>query len=234
MHPLKVFVLSAVSILVVAACGAVGWHMGVRTGDTAPAAGEASVSEAVQNMPDSVPVVMFLGDSYSKGIGASGNGKRWTTLASAAMGWSEINVAEGGSGYTTRYLGQPTDYGIKLDVVAAAKPDIAIVSGGRNDYEAGAATVTGAAAASLLAAIESAAPDARLIVTSPIWDAGTPPADFAVLIEGVKKAASDAGAEYVDIGEPLAGHQEMMDTDELHPNDAGHRAIAMAVVDAIG
>ncbi|MDJ0467304.1 SGNH/GDSL hydrolase family protein [Rhodococcoides fascians] len=117
----------------------------------------------------------FLGDSYSKGIGASSNGKRWTTLVSAAMEWSELNLAEGGSGYTTTYLGQKTDYSIKLDVIAAAQPDIVVVSGGRNDYEAGTSTIVGAVAASLFESIKSTAPNADLIVTSPIWDSTNPP-----------------------------------------------------------
>ena len=137
-----VLISIAVSVLVVAFSGIVGWQIGSRS--------EASQAAApARSIPDSVPVVAFLGDSYSKGIGASSNGKRWTTLVSAAMGWSELNLAEGGSGYTTTYLGQKTDYSIKLEVIAAAQPDIVVVSGGRNDYEAGTSAVVGAIAASL-------------------------------------------------------------------------------------
>ncbi|MDV8023649.1 SGNH/GDSL hydrolase family protein [Rhodococcus sp. IEGM 1330] len=218
----------AVSVLFVAFSGIVGWQIGSR-------------SEPVQagpvlerSIPDSVPVVAFLGDSYSRGIGASTTGKRWTTLVSAAMGWSELNLAEGGSGYTTTYLGQKTDYGIKMDVIAAAQPDIVVVSGGRNDYEAGTATVTGAVALSLFEAIKAAAPDAELMVTSPIWDSTEPPADFATLINGVKSAAAQADAQYLDIGEPLAGRPDMIDPDGLHPNDAGHRAIAEQTTNTMG
>lgn len=219
-------VYAAVSILVVAFSGVVGWQIGSRT--------EAPGTErAVRVIPNSVPVVAFLGDSYSQGIGASTSGSRWTTLVSASMGWSELNLAEGGSGYTTTYLGQKTDYAIKLDVIAAAQPDIVVVSGGRNDYEAGTSSVTGAVAASLFAAIRSVAQNAELVVTRPIWDSTRPPAEFATLVDGVQGAASNAGARYLDISEPLIDRPEMIDPDGLHPNDAGHRAIAEAVVRAI-
>ncbi|MBJ7323337.1 MAG: SGNH/GDSL hydrolase family protein [Rhodococcus sp.] len=222
----RVLIAIVASVLVVAFSGIVGWQIGSRS-EAPPAAAQAL------SIPDSVPVVAFLGDSYSKGIGASSNGQRWTTLVSAAMGWSELNLAEGGSGYTTSYLGQKTDYGIKLDVVAAAQPDVVVVSGGRNDYEAGTASVTGAVASSLFAAIKAAAPNTEVIVTSPIWDSTEPPADFPTLIDGVKAATASAEARYLDIGEPLAGRQDMIDPDGLHPNDAGHRAIAETVLGLI-
>lgn len=219
----RIFVYLAISALVVAFSGVVGWQIGSRS-DIPQAAPPDTPS-----VPESVPVVAFLGDSYSKGIGASTNGKRWTTLVSAAMGWSELNLAEGGSGYTTTYLGQKTDYSIKLDVITAAQPDIVVVSGGRNDYEAGAASITGAVALSLFEAIKAVAPNTQVIVTNPIWDSTEPPADFATLIDGVEAAASNAGTLYLDIGEPLADHPEWIDPDGLHPNDAGHWAIAQVM-----
>ncbi|OZD63129.1 SGNH/GDSL hydrolase family protein [Rhodococcus sp. 06-1460-1B] len=222
-----VLISIAVSVLVVAFSGIVGWHIGSRSEAPQTAAPPA------WSIPDSVQVVAFLGDSYRKGIGASSNGQRWTTLVSAAMGWSELNLAEDGSGYTTSYLGQKTDYGIKLDVIAAAQPDVVVVSGGRNDYEAGTASVTGAIASSLFDAIKSAAPNTEVIVTSPIWDSTEPPANFPTLIDGVKAATASAEGRYLDIGEPLADHPDMIDPDRLHPNNAGHRAIASAVVSAL-
>ncbi|MDV8055975.1 SGNH/GDSL hydrolase family protein [Rhodococcus sp. IEGM 1343] len=189
-----------------------------------------------------MPVVALLGDSYSKGIAASTNGKCSTTLVSAAMGWSELNLAEGGSGYTTSYLGQKTDYGIKLDVMPR-QPDTAVVSGGRNDYEAGTPSVTGAVASSLFEATKAAAPSTQVIVTSPIWNSTEPPADFATQIDAANHSAAHADTRYLDIGEPLAGRSNIgeplagrsntIDSDGLYPNDAGRRAIAEAVVSVL-
>lgn len=149
------------------------------------------------------------------------------------MGWSELNLAEGGSGYTTTYLGQKTDYSIKSDVIAAAQPDIVVVSGGRNDHEAGTASIAGAVALSLFEAIKVAAPHTALMVTSPIWDSTEPPAEFTTLIEGVEIAAERADARYFDIGEPLADHSDLLGPDGLHPNDSGHRCIAEAITSRV-
>ncbi|WP_410482257.1 GDSL-type esterase/lipase family protein [Rhodococcus sp. ANT_H53B] len=117
-----------------------------------------------------------------------------------------------------------------MDVVAAPKPDIIVVSGVRNNYEAGTSSVTGAVALSLFEAIEAAAPSTEVIVTDPIWDSTEPPADFAPLIDGVKAAAASAEARYLDIDEALADHPDMMDPDGLRPNDAGHQTVAGAAL----
>ncbi|MDJ0428014.1 SGNH/GDSL hydrolase family protein [Rhodococcus fascians] len=220
-------VFALVSLLIVTLSGFVGWQIG-SSSDTS----HALPSTSSRPIPESVPVVAFLGDSYSKGIGASSNGSRWTTLVSAAMGWSELNLAEGGSGYTTTQLGQKTDYSIKLDVIAAAQPDIVVVSGGRNDYEAGTAAIIAAVAASLFESIRALAPNSELIVTSPIWDSTKSPPEFATVVNGIKTATEGAGACYLDLREPLAGHQSMIDADGLHPNNSGHRAIAETTVEA--
>lgn len=227
-HLTTVF-FALVSMLVVALSGLVGWQIG-----SSSAPSHALPSTSSRTIPDSVPVVAFMGDSYTKGIGASSNGKRWTTLVSAAMGWSELNLAEGGSGYATTYLGQKTDYSIKLDVIAAAQPDIVVVSGGRNDYEAGTSPVVGVTAASLFESIKTLVPNAELIVTSPIWDSSMAPPDFATLVEAVKAAANSADARHIALDEPLAQHPWLLDLDGLHPNDAGYRVIAETVVTAMG
>lgn len=212
---LVVAVLASAMVLLVS--GVIGWNLGSRDGMRAE---EPSV-------PTSVPVVVFLGDSYAEGVGASSIGKRWTTLGSAAMGWSEINASASGMGYTTTYQGLPTNYSTRVDVVAAAKPDIVVVSGGRNDYQS--ADIT-AAAVSLFEKVRAAAPDARLVVISPIWDSTPVPGGFVSVTDEVRRAADTAGAEYIDVGQPLGGHPDMIEPDGLHPNDLGHRAIASAVV----
>ncbi len=218
-----------VAIIVIAlGCAALGWAVGRSTTGESGAVSATDPNPVV--VPDSVPVVAFIGDSYSQGIGASTIGSRWTTLAAASMGWSELNLSEGGTGYTTSYEGKQTDYSTKIAEVAAAKPDIVVISGGRNDYQAGNSTVAGTAAVTLLGMLHSVVPDADLVVVSPVWDSSVPPEEFDEMANGIEMAAVSSGVEFVNIGEPLAAHPEMMAADGLHPNDAGHHAIAERVV----
>lgn len=220
-------VLAAVlaSVVVIVISGVVGWKIGTNR--------EADLVAAGPKIPASVPVVVFLGDSYSSGTGASSIGTRWSTLVSASLGWSEINASSPGMGYTTNYQGQATNYDTKVDVVAAAQPDIVVISGGRNDFGAGTSTMVSTAAESLYDVVKASAPEAEILVISPIWDSTTPPPDFSAMVDAVRQSTESAGTEYLDIGEPLGNHPEMIDSDGLHPNDLGHRAIAERVVDAV-
>ena len=45
-------------------------------------------------------------------------------------------------------------------------------------------------------------------------------------------AASAAGAKYVDLGQPLAGREDFVIEDGVHPADAGYAAIAAAFTQA--
>ncbi|WP_037184421.1 SGNH/GDSL hydrolase family protein [Rhodococcoides fascians] len=220
-----------VSLLVLIVSGIAGWSIGSMYEHLGQGNGP---SAGVPDVPTSVPVVAFIGDSYGQGIGASSAGTRWTTLASAALGWSEMNLAVGGTGYTTSYLGQPTDYATKVESVRAAQPDIIVVSGGRNDHLTSGPPEIGMAAAALYGQLRSAAPDAELVVVSPIWEATDIPAEFAAIIDSIRRAAEGASVKYLDIGEPLSGHPDLVVADGLHPNDAGHHKIAEHVVAVVG
>ncbi|WP_037158573.1 SGNH/GDSL hydrolase family protein [Rhodococcoides fascians] len=220
-----------VSLLVLIVSGIAGWSIGSMSEHLGQGNGP---SAGVPDVPTSVPVVAFIGDSYSQGIGASSAGTRWTTLASAALGWSEMNLAVGGTGYTTSYLGQPTDYATKVESVRAAQPDIIVVSGGRNDYLTSSPPEIGTAAAALYGQLRSTVPDAELVVVTPIWEATDIPAEFTEIIDSIRRAAEGASVKYLDIGEPLSGHPDLVVADGLHPNDAGHHKIAEHVVAVVG
>jgi lysophospholipase L1-like esterase len=147
------------------------------------------------------------------------------------------NFAKGGTGYLKEFKsgGAPAcgtdacpNYLEMIPAVAAARPDVVIVAGGRNDgklyTQALAANV-----ASVYAELRKALPDAKIIGLSPIWAADNPEPDISQYKAGVQAAVESVGGTYVDLGEPFAGHPEMITSDGVHPNTLGHKHLADVV-----
>lgn len=174
--------------------------------------------------------VVFIGDSYTSGTGAANPLHRWTTKLSEDLGWSETNLGNGGTGYFNQ--GGTTNYAGVVQEAVDANPAVVVVSGGRNDVGFGAQRFT-PAVADFFSALRGGLPNATVIVTSPIYDDDAGPDAVAELAAAVKANAEAAGATYVDIGEPLLGHPELVAADGVHPNDAGHAAIYAAVRQAV-
>lgn len=194
-----------------------------RQGQPAPAYSGPTLNPT--STTQSGPVVAFIGDSYSVGVG--GDGTKWTSLVSAHEGWQEKNFAVGGTGYTvTHGCGQKTclTYAQMVPQVVEVKPSIVIVSGGRNDP----ADFDPAVVSKTFQTIRAALPQAQIVATSPLWGATKPPASLGVLAQTVQKAVTSVGGRYVDLGQPLYGHPEWMTSDNVHPKAAGYRAIAEA------
>lgn len=176
------------------------------------------------------PLVAFIGDSYSAGAGGT-PGLGWTSVLSQTKQWTEKNVALGGTGYVAT-AGQegcgldfcPNYEGVVEEVVLSS-PSMVIISGGRNDRWVPAGDVE-AKAAELFTTLQARLPEAKIIVTSPIWDDDPAPKDIAEVIAAVQSAAESAQVTYVDLGQPLAGHPEMLSADGVHPNDLGYAEIA--------
>jgi len=185
--------------------------------------------------------VAFIGDSYSAGAGAS-RGMAWTKQLADEMGWKHQVFAMGGTGYATSVDGALSEQACGKDYcesyvevapeVIDYGPELVIVSGGRNDLGKGAEAV-GAAAADLFQTLKKELPDARVIVTSPIWDAREKPAELIAIGEAVESAAKKAEATYLDIGEPLAGKFDIMTDDQVHFHDEGHTLLAQEVLPRI-
>lgn len=182
-----------------------------------------------------VPAVGFLGDSYTAGDGSTNRAVRWTTLLSKQRNWVEINAGYGGTGYgTAGRLAGGTPYAARVPqavtgVADAVKP-IIIVSGGRNDYsEKTPADVLSAGITKTFTDLRAAAPKARIVALSPIWDDDPAPEALAAIGAEVKAAVEAVGGQYVDLGHPFAGRADLMGEDGVHPNDAGYAFLAEQV-----
>ena len=182
--------------------------------------------------------VAFLGDSFAAGTGASTAAKRWTSVVAGEQGWSETNVAHAQTGYTRAgRVGDctpstcPAYTGVTAEVVAA-KPALVVITGGANDVNADRAALT-AAVTKTITDLRAGLPEARIVVTNPWWDMRPVSPKLADYSAAIQSAATAAGAQWVDTGQPLVGQGALMQSDGVQANDAGHAALADAVTKAL-
>lgn len=174
------------------------------------------------------PVTLFLGDSYTEGteLAAADEDARWSTVLAERQGWVEVNAGCTGSGYTRRGGVCDNNYVERLASLSDVDPDIIIVSGGVNDLSATQQLID-TRVRETFAALRETFPEARIYAVNGIYYTGLmTPSLLAHLNESVSHAATQAGGTYLDIGDPLLGHPELMADDGIHPNPTGHALIA--------
>ena len=171
------------------------------------------------------PRVVFLGDGYTAD-GGSDLAHRFPALVGAAEKWDVQVISCELAGYaSTGNCGSA--YAGFIPKIAAAHPDIVVVTGGRNDVAK--ASNTAAAATSFFKQLTSALPEVTVYAVSPLWDDDPADAALGTVQQSVQTAATASGATYLDIGEPLRGHPELVKSDGVLPNNAGNAAIAQAI-----
>lgn len=216
--------------------------------------------DAAEPAPGGTPVVV-IGDSISSvgawdryRRGASGETSSrpvvwWGRLAELAGldPQAVLPLTEGGSGYLhpgagTTADGRPlchgTTFGQRLEAVSAARPQVLVVAGGRNDTASCSGTVRTAAspdqqrrairafyAELATLADEIGLPRTQVYVLVP-W--GTSEVFSRTRLEReIEAAARMHGLTFVPV--PNLGRTELLDT--THPNDAGGRRLAQAVAE---
>jgi len=117
-----------------------------------------------------------------------------------------------------------------LDGARVSLPDIVFISGGQNAADRTPDELAGDISL-FFTVLEHGYPDAAVYATSAISPEDETSDIYAVMNEHIEQAVTAIGGTYLDLGQPLAGHPEYL-ADAGHPNDAGHRAIADAVLAA--
>jgi lysophospholipase L1-like esterase len=171
------------------------------------------------------PRVAFYGDSYTFGIGASDQAKRWSTIVCDERGWQEFNPSVDGLGFINNRDG--VDEPAKI---IADEPDIVFITMGLNDnFSYGfAADDIHAQIGKDLHRLKKALPAARFIVVEPFWYTDVRPHSLSVISDWVKAAAADIGADYIPGASHWIEHRpDWMAADGLHPNDAGYAHMAV-------
>jgi acyl-CoA thioesterase I len=186
-------------------------------------------------VPSALPAlqVLTIGDSIMNGHGLPA-GEAWPYLVAADYGWNLDNDACDGVGVIA--VGDPAKCNSNYTgVIAAAStmtPDIVIFEGSSNDFGQDDAQLLAGTIADLQA-LRTEFPQAEIVGLSTLWGAGGPPAPVAAVNAQVQQAVEDVGGTYLDIGQPMETHPEMMQFDNVHPNASGQALIATTIEAAI-
>lgn len=184
---------------------------------------------AAEPTPTPAPIrVVTLGDSLMSGAGLD-HGQAWPDLLATREDVSLTNLACGGMGFVvTGECG--TAYAGFSPAIAALQPELIIVQSSSNDFWQDADTIR-TDTDDTVAQLHDAAPDARIVGLSTIWnDDPDVPDDTATTSDALKDAIDSVGGMYIDVGQPLVGHPEWLQDDDVHPTARGQIAIEQTVV----
>lgn len=183
--------------------------------------------------------VAVIGDSYTTGTNEGGQGpnswtaRTWSALTGPGLRISSEVAAEGRAGY-----GAIGDHGsIFADLTArAVKADdeLVVFFGSRNDQDVDPVLLAQRAHAAFDLARRKA-PTARFLVVGPPWPTLAVPIPILVIRDVLAAAAWAAGAAFVDpLGDRwFVDRPDLIGTDGVHPNDAGHEYMADKMVPLI-
>lgn len=185
------------------------------------------------------PLAVFIGGSYSAGVGASVSGERWTTLLAAAKGWREVNLALGGTGYLAtaglQSCGRAVcaNYETSVQQAIANKAEVVVIAGGESDQSQDIVTEQ-AAIAKVYRTLRAGLPDARIVAVGPQSPGAIPGSKLIAIDAAVASAARSIGAVYVSLLDPPVLTQSMVLPTWPFIGDAGHAAIEKRIATALG
>lgn len=186
--------------------------------------------------------IVFFGDSWTTGSGATATNKRFSTLVANALGMVEHNYGVGASGFTRPLAIMSQISAATEGMTAAARSEIpyVVLTGGVNDVRHMEDTDYSSFVSAVSAAVNSihtAFPNAILV---------------AVIGNTTVSGMSEAwihwltsGQEYAQINKTfpiincrgcenwIRGREAWYASDGLHPNDTGHAMWASFIVNAI-
>ena len=175
---------------------------------------------------DGTPVVAFLGDSWTVGVGATGS-DGYAPRTAALLGWSYRNFGVSGSGYS---VPGPYDslFAERIAPLAAAHPDVVVVQGSLNERGSTAGALAPAAEETLAELRTALDPGTPVLVLGASYNPGTPDATMDWINAAVADAAAGNGLPFIDVAR--ANWTDPADpsvwADTIHPDDRGHQLIA--------
>ncbi len=192
--------------------------------------------------PTSYPTAVFLGDSVCTGWHAVTHPRnRWTSLVCEHLRWREVNLAADGLGFFSRRGGNLPGGSRSpsardktwLETVLRCEPDVVTVSLGLNDAALlpSQLELVRAAVQHDLGFLRTRLPSTPVLV-APFFPALERGPRFAVVRAMVHDVATSLGLQSTDVAsQAVDGDPAKLSPDLIHPNDAGHAAIARAMIE---
>lgn len=194
-------------------------------------------AEAAAKLEAAKPAVAIIGDSYTAGSDEGGRGdQNWTSIVRQTLKDEGLNTrfsvnGLGGAGYTRPGTAN-------LDFADAAKDvpsdaDVVLIFGSLNDQAASPAEAS-SASESVYRTLKKSAPDAILVVVGPTYPNASVPASYRAVSAAVLAEAEKTADVVVDpLTESWLANPDLIGTDQIHPNDAGHAVMAKKLVPVI-
>ncbi|WP_026427416.1 SGNH/GDSL hydrolase family protein [Actinomyces slackii] len=187
------------------------------------------------------PTAVFLGDSVTTGWrGVTHPRQRWTSLVCEHQRWREVNLAADGLGHFARRGGHAPG-GARtpscrdttwLEAILRCEPDLVTVSLGLND-----AAFLSSQRELVDQAIEhdlsflAARLRGTAIVVAPYFPAMDTGPRFQAVRRMIHEHATALGLTSTDtLSQAIDGDDELLTIDSIHPDDAGHAAMARAMI----
>jgi lysophospholipase L1-like esterase len=203
--------------VVVALLLTTGARSGAAPADTAPPASRLVAGQ---------PLVAFLGDSWTAGVGASGR-RGYVVRTAEALGWGYADFGVGGSGYSVPGPHHSL-FADRIPQLAAMHPDLVVVQGSLNERRSTPAALRAAAPRTLGELRSALGSRTPVLVLGASYNPGTPAATIDRINGAVAAAAAAAGLPFVnparaDWTDP---RDPALWADTIHPDDRGHQLIA--------
>jgi lysophospholipase L1-like esterase len=181
----------------------------------------AGVSGGVifDELPDPSARVVFLGDSYTLGVGGT-TPPGYAFRAGWAKGWDVHIDAQAGTGFLNS-AGKLT-FAQRVPTMLRQQPYIVVVAGGINDFGNFPNAQIAAAAKRLFARLEASG--TQVIALSPWMTPSLASPAYRDLVARIATAARETHVRYIDTSTWLT--PSLMSHDGIHPNERGYRAIA--------
>ena len=189
---------------------------------------------------------VFIGDSYTEGVGLDSSSDRWSTKVCVSLGLTEHNYAVGGTGFyvgnnnNTDFIHQASN---AINDTSFRNVDVkyVFIAGGRNDgSNSTAMTYSQSQVQSLVSAlidgVQSNFPNATIILIPMMFDADIIP---QYIFSWYQKIILSCRSFYRNVRIVkgaytwLTGSFGFIQNDGIHPNSAGHNVIATNVIDCL-